>query len=177
MAMTSKAASARENKSFRAPGAHAVQGDFHWAQPPHRLIQTVQSRDGALRRMWKWGTAATNKAPTGRKSPQRYSKFLRFGPIAERAAGELAPGDLEVAISEEKDPPAWCFSLADGALNDGPTEGAWARGAQGAATIDADHTAERIVRLYEGWNKPEQAAAWKPRFGLPDLPAEIFASP
>ncbi len=37
--------------------------------------------------------------------------------------------------------------------------------------------AERIVRLYEGWNKPEPAAAWKSKVDLCDLPADVFASP
>jgi hypothetical protein len=34
--------------------------------------------------------------------------------------------------------------------------------------------AERVVRLYEEWNKPEQAAAWKVKVGMPDLPADVF---
>jgi hypothetical protein len=37
--------------------------------------------------------------------------------------------------------------------------------------------AERVVRLYEAWNKPDQAAAWKAKLGMPDLPAEVFARP
>jgi hypothetical protein len=37
--------------------------------------------------------------------------------------------------------------------------------------------AERVVRLYEDWGKPEQAAAWKAKLGMPDLPAEVFARP
>jgi hypothetical protein len=35
--------------------------------------------------------------------------------------------------------------------------------------------AERVVRLYEDWNKPEQATAWKANVGMPDLPAAVFA--
>jgi hypothetical protein len=35
----------------------------------------------------------------------------------------------------------------------------------------------RIIRLYEAWNKPEQASAWKARLGLRDLPADVFAGP
>jgi hypothetical protein len=35
--------------------------------------------------------------------------------------------------------------------------------------------AERVVHLYEGWGKPEEAAAWKAKVGMPDLPAEVFA--
>jgi hypothetical protein len=35
----------------------------------------------------------------------------------------------------------------------------------------------RIVRLYEAWGKAEQAAAWKTRLGLADLPADVFARP
>jgi tetratricopeptide (TPR) repeat protein/tRNA A-37 threonylcarbamoyl transferase component Bud32 len=37
--------------------------------------------------------------------------------------------------------------------------------------------AERIVRLYEAWNKPDQAAAWKAKLDLRDLPADVFAWP
>jgi hypothetical protein len=35
----------------------------------------------------------------------------------------------------------------------------------------------RLVRLYEAWGKPDQAAAWKARLGLSDLPADVFARP
>jgi hypothetical protein len=37
--------------------------------------------------------------------------------------------------------------------------------------------AERVVRLYEAWGKPEQAAAWKARLGLLELPDDVFARP
>jgi hypothetical protein len=37
--------------------------------------------------------------------------------------------------------------------------------------------AERVIRLDEEWNKPDQAAAWKSKPGLPDLPADVFARP
>ena len=37
--------------------------------------------------------------------------------------------------------------------------------------------AERVVHLYEAWNKPEQAESWKAKLGLPDLPANVFATP
>jgi hypothetical protein len=35
----------------------------------------------------------------------------------------------------------------------------------------------RVVRLYEAWGKTGQAAAWKDRLGLADLPADVFARP
>jgi tetratricopeptide (TPR) repeat protein/tRNA A-37 threonylcarbamoyl transferase component Bud32 len=35
--------------------------------------------------------------------------------------------------------------------------------------------AERVVRLYELWNKPQQAALWKSKVGMRDLPADVFA--
>jgi eukaryotic-like serine/threonine-protein kinase len=35
--------------------------------------------------------------------------------------------------------------------------------------------AERVVHLYEAWSKPEQAAAWKAKLGMPDLAADVFA--
>src|SRR5262249_30406658 len=37
--------------------------------------------------------------------------------------------------------------------------------------------AVRVARLYEGWGKPGQAAAWKDQLGLADLPADVFATP
>jgi non-specific serine/threonine protein kinase/serine/threonine-protein kinase len=37
--------------------------------------------------------------------------------------------------------------------------------------------AEGVIRLYEAWGKPEQAAAWKAKLGLVDLPANAFAGP
>jgi serine/threonine protein kinase len=37
--------------------------------------------------------------------------------------------------------------------------------------------AERVVHLYEAWNKPQEAAAWKAKVGMPDLPAQVFARP
>jgi hypothetical protein len=37
--------------------------------------------------------------------------------------------------------------------------------------------AERVVHLYEAWGQTEQAAAWKAKLGMPDLPADVFASP
>jgi tetratricopeptide (TPR) repeat protein len=37
--------------------------------------------------------------------------------------------------------------------------------------------AERVVRLYEEWGKTDQAAAWKAKLRMSDLPADIFARP
>jgi hypothetical protein len=37
--------------------------------------------------------------------------------------------------------------------------------------------AERVVKLYEAQGKPDQAAAWKVKLGLADLPADVFARP
>jgi hypothetical protein len=37
--------------------------------------------------------------------------------------------------------------------------------------------AGRIARLYEAWDRPDQASAWKARLGLRDLPADVFAGP
>jgi serine/threonine protein kinase/tetratricopeptide (TPR) repeat protein len=35
--------------------------------------------------------------------------------------------------------------------------------------------AEQVVRLYEAWGKPEQAAVWKAKLGLRDLPTDVFS--
>jgi hypothetical protein len=37
--------------------------------------------------------------------------------------------------------------------------------------------AARVIRFYEAWGKPEQAAEWKIKLGLRDLPADVFARP
>ena len=37
--------------------------------------------------------------------------------------------------------------------------------------------AERVVRLYEDWGRPEQTAGWKLRVGMSDLPAEVISEP
>jgi hypothetical protein len=37
--------------------------------------------------------------------------------------------------------------------------------------------AVRVSHLYEVWGKPDQAAVWKQRLGLADLPADVFARP
>jgi hypothetical protein len=37
--------------------------------------------------------------------------------------------------------------------------------------------AERVVHLYEAWNQPDRATAWKAKLGMPDLPADVFARP
>jgi serine/threonine protein kinase/tetratricopeptide (TPR) repeat protein len=37
--------------------------------------------------------------------------------------------------------------------------------------------AERVMKLYEAWGKPDQAAAWKAKLGMSDLPADVFARP
>ncbi len=35
----------------------------------------------------------------------------------------------------------------------------------------------RVVELYESWGKSDEAASWKARLGLRDLPADVFARP
>jgi tetratricopeptide (TPR) repeat protein/tRNA A-37 threonylcarbamoyl transferase component Bud32 len=35
----------------------------------------------------------------------------------------------------------------------------------------------RVIDLYEAWGRPETAAAWKAKLGMPDLPADVFARP
>jgi tetratricopeptide (TPR) repeat protein/tRNA A-37 threonylcarbamoyl transferase component Bud32 len=37
--------------------------------------------------------------------------------------------------------------------------------------------AEHLVRLYEVWNKPSEAAEWKAKVGMRDLPDDLFAAP
>jgi hypothetical protein len=39
--------------------------------------------------------------------------------------------------------------------------------------------AERVVRLYEDWGQPDQAAAWRAKLGRPpaELPEDVFSRP
>jgi tetratricopeptide (TPR) repeat protein len=37
--------------------------------------------------------------------------------------------------------------------------------------------AERVVRLYEAWDRPDRATTWKAKLGMLDLPANVFARP
>jgi hypothetical protein len=52
----------------------------------------------------------------------------------------------------------------------------WAAGRTDEA-IKLREAAGRMVRLYEGWDKPDQAAAWKAKLGMSDLPADVFVRP
>ena len=56
-------------------------------------------------------------------------------------------------------------------------EGVKAREAKIAATEKyvLPEAADRVVRLYDSWGKPAQAAAWKAKLGLADLPADPFS--
>jgi tetratricopeptide (TPR) repeat protein/tRNA A-37 threonylcarbamoyl transferase component Bud32 len=58
-------------------------------------------------------------------------------------------------------------------------EGLKAREAQIPAPAQSRlaEAAARVVRLYEAWDKPVQATAWKTKLGMPDLPADAFAGP
>jgi serine/threonine-protein kinase len=38
-------------------------------------------------------------------------------------------------------------------------------------------TAERVVHLYEEWRMTGKAQEWKRKLGMPDLPADVFATP
>jgi hypothetical protein len=46
-----------------------------------------------------------------------------------------------------------------------------------AARVRLTVAAVRVVRLYEAWGKSWQAAAWKEKLGLADLPVNVFARP
>jgi serine/threonine protein kinase/tetratricopeptide (TPR) repeat protein len=68
------------------------------------------------------------------------------------------------------------FAAAEGLVVSG-FEGMKVREAKmpAAARPRLAEAAERVVRLYEAWGKPEQAAAWKAKLGLADLPADVFS--
>jgi serine/threonine protein kinase len=100
-----------------------------------------------------------------------------------------------VAIRERATPDDWrryhAMSLLSGALlgqgRHAEAEPSIVAGYEGTKAREARMTvphrsrlresAERVVRLYEGWGRPEQAAAWRAKLGMPDLPAEVFVRP
>ena len=43
--------------------------------------------------------------------------------------------------------------------------------------VTLHEAAERVIRLYEAWGKPQLANDWKKRLDLADLPADVFARP
>jgi hypothetical protein len=70
------------------------------------------------------------------------------------------------------------YADAEAAIVDG-YEGMNARSAQIPAPDRSRlrAVAERVVRLYEEWPKPRDAAAWKAKLQLRDLPTQVFATP
>jgi serine/threonine protein kinase len=43
--------------------------------------------------------------------------------------------------------------------------------------FNLSEAAERVIRLYEAWGKPEKVREWRSKLGLADLPADVFARP
>jgi hypothetical protein len=37
--------------------------------------------------------------------------------------------------------------------------------------------AERMVRLYQAWDCPDQVTMWEAKLGMPELPTDVFARP
>jgi hypothetical protein len=52
-----------------------------------------------------------------------------------------------------------------------------ARKIPASARTQLGKAVERVIRLYEAWGRPEQAAEWRRTLGLADLPADVFARP
>jgi hypothetical protein len=100
-----------------------------------------------------------------------------------------------LAIREKALPDDWsrfdAMSMLGGAVlgqrRHAEAEGLAVRGYEGlkasAVNIRAQdkprllQAAERVVRLYETWGKPDEAARWKKKTGLEDLPEDVFARP
>ena len=100
-----------------------------------------------------------------------------------------------VTILEKVNPDDWsrynAMSLLGGALlgqgRSGEAESPVVAGYEGMKAREARigvpdrfrlrEAAERVVRLYEEWGKPEKATEWKAKLGMPDLPADVFAGP
>jgi tetratricopeptide (TPR) repeat protein len=158
-------------------------------QAAGRLTDALPLFEGTLKRL---------KAKLG---PDHPSTLLIMNNLAgayldARRWAEAEPTARECLSLREKKPPDdwWCYHTKSqlGAALAGQTRYAEAEplilaGYEGmkarAATIPAPsksrltEAAERVVRLYENWGKPEQATAWKAKLGMRDLPAEVFDSP
>ena len=46
-----------------------------------------------------------------------------------------------------------------------------------AGEVSVSEAAERVIRLYQAWGKPQKAAEWKVKLGLADLPDNVFGRP
>jgi tRNA A-37 threonylcarbamoyl transferase component Bud32 len=131
-----------------------------------------------------------------------HPRTLKFGPYlaeAYAAAGQHAKAEPvlreSLAIREKAQPDDWnTFNtrsqLGGSLLGQGKfteAEPLILAGYEGLKAREAKipvskrpclaEAAERVVRLYERWNKPEQAAAWKARLGIADRPATGSARP
>jgi serine/threonine protein kinase/tetratricopeptide (TPR) repeat protein len=92
------------------------------------------------------------------KLPDHWSRFNATSMLGEALLGQGRHADAEPL-------------LVDG------YEGLKAREASISASGKPQlvEAADRVVRLYESWGKPDEAAAWRTRLGL--LPANVFAPP
>jgi hypothetical protein len=95
-----------------------------------------------------------------RALPDDWSRFYTRGLLGGALAGQGRYGEAEPLVVEGYE------GLKDRAAKVPRT-----------APPFLSEAAGRVVRLYEAWGKPEQAAAWKARLGLTDLPAAVFARP
>jgi hypothetical protein len=111
--------------------------------------------------------------------------FTRSEPLLRRS----------LSIDEKEDPDNWLTFLLRNRLggsllgqkNYAEAEPLILQGYQGLKAREAripgrsmrslTEAAERVVKLYEAWGKPEKAAEWKRKLGLADLPDVIFAEP
>jgi hypothetical protein len=100
-----------------------------------------------------------------------------------------------LAIREKTQPDDWSTfntrsQLGDSLVNQGKfaeAEPLLLQGYEGLKAREAEipaprknslaEAAERVVKLYEEWGKPDEATTWKAKLGMPDLPADVFARP
>ena len=92
-----------------------------------------------------------------RQLPDDWARYDALGMLGESLLGERRYSEAEPAI---------VFGY----------EGMAAHGEQVPASERPRlrEAAERVVRLYEEWGKPEEAAGWKEKVGMRDLPGEVF---
>jgi serine/threonine protein kinase len=128
---------------------------------------TLASTDGlvdAYLRAQRWGEAEA-EAREGldartRKAPDDWARFHTASLLGASLTGQEKYAEAEPLLI-------------------GGYEGLKAREAKipPQAKPRLTEAAERVVRLYEAWSKPEQAALWKAKLGLADLPEKVFARP
>jgi tetratricopeptide (TPR) repeat protein len=133
--------------------------------PDHpRTLQTMNSLAGAHLEARRWveaeRTARECLSLRAKKQPDVWWHFHTMSQLGAALAGQKKYAEAEPLIIQG-------------------FEGMKARETKipAANRYHLREAAERVVRLYEVWGKPDEASIWKAKLGLSDLPADPFVRP